>query len=191
VCGRYILCRNAAEAERDRTERQAIVTGLAKQLARGDKALIGNSAYRRYLRRTASGDGKRSPAFEIDPGKLAEEAPFDGVFVLRTNARVTPLQAVLRYRDLLPVEDLFRRAKAILRTRPIYHSSDAAIRDHVFLLVSRPDAAKGAGRSVSAPRRRHKDGKRITTRTAVTGQIGSVFQAAGIALPPNLREQAA
>jgi transposase len=44
--------------------------------------------------------------------------------VLRTNARVTPLQAVLRYRDLLQVEDLFRRAKAILRTRPIYHSSD-------------------------------------------------------------------
>jgi hypothetical protein len=50
-----------------------------------------------------------------------------------TNARVTLLQAVLRYRDLLlQVEDLFRRAKAILRTRPIYHSSDAAIRGHVF-----------------------------------------------------------
>jgi hypothetical protein len=45
---------------------------------------------------------------------LAEEARLDGVFVLRTNARVTPLQAVLRYRDLLQVEDLFRRAKAIL-----------------------------------------------------------------------------
>jgi hypothetical protein len=36
-----------------------------------------------------------------------------------------------------------------------------------------------------------KDGKRITTRTAVAGQVGSVFQAAGIALPPNLHEQAA
>jgi hypothetical protein len=80
----------------------------------------------------SSGDGKPGPAFESDPGKLAEEARFDGIFVLRTNARVTPLQAVLRYRDLLQVEDLFRRAKAILRTRPIYHSSDAAIRGHVF-----------------------------------------------------------
>ena len=47
-----VLCRNQAEAERERDERQAIVGGLAKQLARGDKALIGNSAYRRYLRRT-------------------------------------------------------------------------------------------------------------------------------------------
>src|SRR5262245_53904249 len=130
---RYILCRNEAEAERERNKRQAIVAGLSKQLGRGDKALIGNSAYRRYLpARAPSGDGKPGPAFEIDPGKLAEEARFDGVFVLRTNTRVTPLQAVLRYRDLLQVEDLFRRAKANLRTRPIYHSSDAAIRGHVF-----------------------------------------------------------
>ena len=51
---------------------------------------------------------------------------------MRTNAKVTPLQAVLRYRDLLLVEDLFRRTKAIMRTRPIFHSSDAAIRGHVF-----------------------------------------------------------
>jgi len=51
---------------------------------------------------------------------------------LRTNAKITPLQAVLRYRDLLQVEDLFRRTKAIMRTRPIFHSSDAAIRGHVF-----------------------------------------------------------
>src|SRR3954452_8852733 len=71
-------------------------------------------------------------AFEIDPGKLAEEARYDGLFVLRTNARISPLQAVLRYRDLIQVEQLFRTAKALMRTRPIYHSSDAAIRGHVF-----------------------------------------------------------
>ena len=36
-----------------------------------------------------------------------------------------------------------------------------------------------------------KHGKAITARTAVAGQVGSVFQAAGIALPPNLHERAA
>ncbi len=36
-----------------------------------------------------------------------------------------------------------------------------------------------------------KDGKRITTRTAVTGDVGRVFQAAGIALTPNMRDHAA
>jgi transposase len=205
---RYILCRNEAEAERERNERQAIVAGLAKQLARGDKALIGNSAYRRYLRRTPTETGKPGPAFEIDAGKLAEEARYDGVFVLRTNARVTPLQAVLRDRDLLQVEDLFRRAKAILRTRPIYHSSDAAIRGHVFcsflalmlqkeltdlchsrgLVVEWADLLRDLDRLQEATI--EKDGKRITTRTAVAGQVGRVFQAAGIALPPNLHEYA-
>ena len=83
----------------------------------------------RYLRKASA---RGASSFEIDAGKLAEEARFDGIFVLRTNAKVTPLQAVLRYRDLLQVEDLFRRTKAIMRTRPIFHSSDAAIRGHVF-----------------------------------------------------------
>ena len=47
-------------------------------------------------------------AFAIDIGKVAEEARYDGLFVLRTNARITPLQAVLRDRDLIQVEQLFR-----------------------------------------------------------------------------------
>ena len=49
-------------------------------MKKGDKALIGNSAYRRYLRKVSDKD-KRS--FAIDAGKLAEEARFDGVFVPR------------------------------------------------------------------------------------------------------------
>ena len=137
---RYIVCRNEAEAEKDRKDREAIVAALDAQLKKGDKALIGNSAYRRYLRKSVGTKDKTKGkdkdkgdrAFEIDAGKLAEEARFDGIFVLRTNANVTPLQAVLRYRDLLQVENLFLRTKAIMRTRPIFHSSDAAIRGHVF-----------------------------------------------------------
>ena len=36
-----------------------------------------------------------------------------------------------------------------------------------------------------------KDGKRVATRTHVEGQVGRVFQAAGIALPANWREHPA
>src|SRR3954451_1728667 len=85
---RYIVCRNEAEAKKDAADRQAVVAALEEQLKRGDKALIGNAGYRRYLRRT----GKK--AFEIvlrqaqDEGKLAEEARYDGIFVLRTNTRI-------------------------------------------------------------------------------------------------------
>ena len=201
---RYIVCRNEAEAEKDRADRQAVVDGLQRRLAGGEKALIGNRAYRRYLRRTGAGK-----AFEVDAGKLADEARFDGISVLRTNARMTPLNAVLRYRELLQVEDLFRRAKAQLRTRPIYHSRDAAIRGHVFcsflalvLQKELADRCRAAGVSVEwddlirdldrlQEATIEKDGKRVTTRTHVTGQVGKIFQAAGVALPPNSRERPA
>jgi len=203
---RFIVCRNEAEAEKDRADRQAIVGGLEKQLEKGDKALIGNSAYRRYLRRVRDADGPKGPAFEIDAGKLADEARYDGIFVLRTNARITPLQAVLRYRDLLQVEDLFRQAKAALRTRPIYHSSDAAIRGHVFCsflaLVLRKelqDRCRVAGfrpewgdvlRDLDRLQdvEIDQDGKHVILRTPATGVAGRLFQAARVALPPNVRD---
>jgi DDE family transposase len=199
---RYVVCRNEAEANKDAACRAAVLEGLERQLKRGDKALIGNSAYRRFLRPTAG------RAFAIDAGKVADEARFDGIFVLRTNARVTPLQAVLRYRDLLHVEDLFRTAKALLRTRPIYHASDAAIRGHVFCsflaLVLRKeleDRCRAAGlhpewgdvlRDLDRLQEVElaKNGKRLILRTPVTGIAGKLFQAARIALPPNIREPA-
>jgi hypothetical protein len=94
-----------------------MIVRLAKQLARDDKALIDNSAYRRRLRLTPGTSGNPGPAVEIDPGKLTTEARYDGLFVLRRTPRITPMQAVRRYRDLLHVEDLFRRASS--RPRPL------------------------------------------------------------------------
>jgi hypothetical protein len=200
---RYIVCRNEAEAKKDAADRQAVVAALEEQLKRGDKALIGNAGYRRYLRRT----GKK--AFEIDIGKLAEEARYDGIFVLRTNTRITPLQAVLRYRDLIRVEQLFRTAKSLMRTRPIYHSSDAAIRGHVFCsflaLVLRKeldercrqagwrpewgDVLRGLDRLQEVAIT--KESRQMTLRTPATGVIGPLFKAARIALPPNVRDASA
>ena len=200
---RYIVCRNEAEAAKDAADRQAIVTALDQQLKRGDKALIGNSAYRRYLRTTSD---RRS--FEIDAGKLADEARYDGLFVLRTNARLTPLQAVLRYRDLIQVEALFRTAKALMRTRPIYHASDAAIRGHVFCsflaLVLRKELDERCRTAGFRPEwgdvlrdldrlqdvEISKDGQRMVLRTPATGVIGPLFKAARVALPHNVRDTA-
>ena len=200
---RYIVCRNEAEAEKDAADRAAIIAALDQQLKRGDKALIGNSAYRRYLRATAK------KAFEIDIGKVAEEARYDGLFVLRTNARITPLQAVLRYRDLIQVEQLFRTAKALMRTRPIYHSSDAAIRGHVFCsflaLILRKELDERCRAAGFRPEWSDvlrdldrlqevaisKDGRQMTLRTPATGVIGPLFKAARMALPPNVRDAGA
>ena len=203
---RYIVCRNEAEAEKDRKDREAIVAALDAQLKKGDKALIGNSAYRRYLRKTP--EMKHRPAFEIDPGKLAQEARFDGIFVLRTNAKITPLQAVLRYRDLLKVENLFLQTKAVMRTRPIFHSSDAAIRGHVFcsflaLAMQKclEDLSREAGivpewktllrdlDRLQHVRIRHR-GNDWLVRTDVSKPIADLFRHAHIALPPRARQMA-
>jgi hypothetical protein len=148
-------------------------------------------------------------AFEIDIGKVAEEARYDGLFVLRTNARITPLQAVLRYRDLIQVEQLFRTAKALMRTRPIYHSSDAAIRGHVFCsflaLILRKELDERCRAAGFRPEwgdvlrdldrlqevAISKDGRQMTLRTPATGVIGPLFKAARMALPPNVRDAGA
>ena len=123
---------------------------------------------------------------------------------------MTPLNAVLRYRELLLVEDLFGRAKVQLRTRadlPLLRRGDPGPR---LLLLPGAGAAEGAGRPLPIPTRSasngddlirdldrlqeatiEKDGKRVITRTYVEGQVGRVFQADGVALPPNWREQPA
>jgi hypothetical protein len=129
--------------------------------------------------------------------------------VLRTNARVTPLQAMLRYRELLEVETLFRKTKSVLRTRPIYHSSDAAIRGHVFCsflaLVLQKELFERCRAAGFTPEwddvlrdldrlqvvTLAKEGQRIRLRTPTTGTAGPLFKAAGIALPPNIRDTAA
>jgi transposase len=204
---RYIVCRNEAEAKKDREDRQAVIQALDAQLKKGEKTLIGNSAYRRYLRRAAAGDQEAKAAFEIDAGKLADEARFDGIFVLRVpcQARITPLQAVLRYRDLLQVEELFRSAKSLLKTRPVYHSSDAAIRGHVFCsflaLILRKELQARCDKADIKPEWHdvlrdldrlqevtiEQDGETITLRTPTQGTTGLLFKAAGVALPKNIR----
>ena len=43
---RYIVCRNYQEAAKDAADGASIVTALECQLAKGDKALVGNTGFR-------------------------------------------------------------------------------------------------------------------------------------------------
>ena len=200
---RYIVCRNLAEAEAAARTRADVVASLRAKLKQGDKSLVGNSAYRRYLK---TPDQQR---FTIDEARVAEEARYDGLYVLRTNTRLHPLNAMLRYRDLLVVEQLFRTETALLQTRPIYHQSDEAIRGHLFcsflalvLAKELEDRLAAAGlkpewRELLADLDRlqeievEQDGKRFILRSPITGVTGKAFQAVGVALPPNIRNAGA
>ena len=196
---RYIVCRNRAEAEQDAAARDTIVAKLRQALRRGDKALVGNAGYRRFLKTPEVG-------FAIDDKRVAEDARFDGVFVLRTNTSLDPLQAMLRYRELQGVEQLFRSAKSLLATRPIFHKCDATIRGHVFCsflaLVLRKQLQDRLAAAGLVPEwadvlrdldrlqevEVEQDGKRFVLRTPVTGCAGKLFQTLGVALPPNIRD---
>jgi hypothetical protein len=199
---RYIVCRNRQEAEKDAADRAAIVAALERQLAKGDKALVGNTGFRRYLK-TISDEH-----FAIDPDKVEEEKKFDGIFVLRTNTDLNPLEAMLCYKQLWTVEQTFRTAKHLLSTRPIFHKLDETIRGHVFcsflalvLKKALEDRISALGRSGSWPQiiadldsltetEIEHDGKRFVVRSAPRPAASLAIRAVGIALPPTVRQVA-
>src|SRR5215831_4954554 len=197
---RYVVCVNEEQVEHDRAARAAIVANLREQLQRGDKSLVGNKGYRRFLK--VEGEGH----FVVDEAKLEQEARYDGTWVLRTNTELSAAEVALQYKKLWMVEQWFRSCKALLETRPIYHHGDATIRGHVFgsflallLRYELQSRLKAKGRAfawaevlgdlerVQQVEVEHQ-GKRFRLRSQLTGTAGRVFQAAGVAVPPTVQQ---
>jgi transposase len=104
------------------------------------------------------------------------------------------------------VEQVFRDVKSVLETRPVYHQRDENIRGHVFCsflaLVLRKELdrrlAEAGHHFEWADIKRdlkaleevaiNDNGKSLLLRTECTGTCGRVFQAAGVAVPPTIRE---
>ncbi len=194
---RYVVCYNPEQARKDAADRCRIVEALRATLKQGDKALVGNKGFRKYLRV----EGKH---FEVDEAKLKEESRYDGLWLLRTNTALAVAQVALRYKELWMVERLFRDAKTLLKTRPIFHKRDETIRGHVFctflalvLLKELDRSLRVAGldlehnevmRDLKALQRMRieDEGKVFWLRSQVQGCCAKVFNAAGVALPPLL-----
>ena len=199
---RYVVCLNEEQRRKDAADRHAIVEHLREQLKRGDKDLIGNKGYRKYLQVS------KEEHFTIDQEKIQEEALYDGKWVLQTNLADEPEIIALAYKELWMVEDLFRTMKSVLETRPIYHKRDETIRGHVFcsflaLLLRRAleqrleekgeswewaEILRGLDNLQEVEAR--FQGKRFVLRSQVLGQAHKAFMAAGVALPPTLRDKA-
>ncbi|HEX7508653.1 MAG TPA: IS1634 family transposase, partial [Polyangia bacterium] len=192
---RYVVCLNEEQRRKDAADREAIVEQLREHLKRGDKDLIGNKGYRKYVQAASE------KHFSIDEAKIKEEARYDGKWVLRTNLGDEPEIIALAYKELWMVEDMFRTMKSILETRPIYHKRDETIRGHVFcsflaLLLKREleQRLKEKGETWEwAEILRGLDnlqevealfqGKRFVLRSQVLGQAHKALMAAGVALP--------
>jgi Transposase DDE domain len=197
---RYVVCINPEQVEHDRQQRETIVAALREQLRQGDKSLVGNKGYRRYLQ--VEGEGH----FAIDQTKIAAEARYDGTWVLRTNTELPTAEVALQYKKLWMVEQWFRTCKSLLDTRPIFHHCDATIRGHVFCsflaLVLRQElqarlAARGFRlewadimRDLERVQSVHvsQDFKHYLLRSELENTAGRVFQSVGVAVPPAVQE---
>jgi hypothetical protein len=197
---RYVVCVNPEQVEHDRRQRAEIVNALREQLRQGDKSLVGNKGYRRYLK--VEGDSH----FVIDEAKLADEARYDGTWVLRTNTELSTAEVALQYKKLWMVEQWFRSCKSLLETRPIFHRRDETIRGHVFCsflaLVLRQElqarlAARGfrfewadVMRDLERVHAVHvaQGSKHYLLRSELENTAGRVFQSVGVAVPPTVQE---
>lgn len=195
---RYVVCHNELQAQKDAVDRNAIVESLKQKLKGGDKELIGNKGYRRYVRT----QGHR---FLIDEDKVRSEARYDGKWVLRTNTTLPTEEVALKYKQLWMVEQLFRTTKSILETRPIYHKCDETIRGHVFCsflaLVLKTEIFERLEkkektlewgdicRDLEALQETEVDlqGETYFLRSPLKGTCYKVLQAAGVAVPPSVR----
>jgi len=199
---RYVVCVNEDEVKKDSADREAIVAGLREQLHRGDKSLVGNKGYRRFLK--VEGPGH----FAIDEAKIAEEARYDGTWVLRTSTDLPTAEVALQFKRLWLVEQWFRACKTLLQTRPIYHQRDATIRGHVFCsflalllryelqarLAARGRAPEWADVRADLERLQYveveQESKRFRLRTQLQGTCSQVFRAVGVAIPPTVQQLA-
>jgi hypothetical protein len=197
----YVVCVNVEQVAADRLKREQIVQSLREQLRKGDKTLVGNKGYQRYLK--VEGDSH----FAIDEAKLQDEAIYDGTWVLRTKyTELSPADTALQYKKLWTVEHWFRDSKTLLATRPIFHHRDETIRGHVFCsflaLVLRQELqarlqARGhhfewADVMRDLERVQYVEvaqgGKHYLLRSELQGTAGRVFQSAGVAVPPTVQE---
>ena len=87
------------ERRKDAHDRATILEALREQLRRGDKSLIGNKGYRRFLKIEGGGH------FTIDDKQVAQEESYDGLFVLRTDTEHDTETVARVYKMLWMVED--------------------------------------------------------------------------------------
>jgi transposase len=197
---RYIVCLNEEERRKDEHDREAIVAHLKEQLRQGDKSLVGNKGYRRYLKVEGGSH------FALDEKQIKAEARYDGLWVLRTNTVYNAETVAHVYKNLWTVEDIFRTTKSILETRPIYHKRDETIRGHVFCsflaLVLKQElerrmkqadlqcqwAEVTRGLDQLQQVEANFQGRRFLFRSQLQAQASGAIRAVGVALPPTLQE---
>jgi hypothetical protein len=192
---RYVVCKNAIEARKDATAREALIDKLERTLGEhGPKAVVGNRGFSRFLK-------IQRGAVTIDRKAIQADARLDGKFVLTTNTDLPTAEVATTYKSLWRVERTFREEKSTLEVRPIFHHRDDTSIGHIvacFLAlrlevdlqrrldergidVSWPDLMRDLAQVQAVTV--ELDGQRYRLRTDLVGAAHHAFAAAGLRPP--------
>jgi hypothetical protein len=137
--GRFIICYNPDQAERDAAVRARLTAQLEEAIAGTDAltdaergriegSLAARPGLKRFLRVTPGG------LLRLDKAKTAAEENLDGKYLLRcSDPHMTTEDIALGYKQLLEVERGWRDMKQVIDLRPVYHRREDRIRAHVIL----------------------------------------------------------
>ena len=123
---KYVICFNPEEAKKDKAVRGKIITELELSSNQSIKKYIKHKLKKRFI----SSDKSK---ITINRKKIKQEEKFDGLFVIETNTDLSKEEVVMRYKDLILVENAFRHLKSTLSIRPVYHKTTENIEGHVFI----------------------------------------------------------
>jgi Transposase DDE domain len=204
---RFCVWHNPEVARRDQAVRANLVAHLESRVGGSDTwtkqrrdELVGElrttPALYRLLRRTK--DGK----LRIDRGRVADEARYDGKFLLRSDDdSLSPSDLALGYKQLSQVERGWRDLKGALALRPVFHHREDRIRAHVqlcwlaLLLVRTIENACGdTWRNVRNELQRmhlvtyEASEGRVVQRTATTPGQRQIFAALDVAEPAQFQD---
>lgn len=138
---RFCVCYNPEVGARDRRVRENLVAYVESRIA-------GSDAWSRRRRDELVGELRNTPALyrlvrrtprgklRIDKTAIANQARFDGKFLLRTSDdMLSTTDLALAYKQLYEVERGWRDLKAAtaIRLRPVFHYREDRIRAHIQL----------------------------------------------------------
>jgi len=148
---RRIICINPERAKEDKEKRELIMQELEGELtALKEKVEAGKTKKQKVIVASAEKiltkkHGKRYFNYEVGKGKfefyrneknIEYEEKIDGKFMIKTTEKTLSLkEIVMRYKDLMNIEKMFRDLKDFIEVAPVYHQVNRRVRAHIFVCV--------------------------------------------------------
>lgn len=202
---RYVLVRNPLQVERDREQREQILTRISTELETLPNGgcdhpkkvceLLAHPTLGRYLTRDRRG------RLVVDRAKVRSEERLDGKYLIVTSDdELSSEDVALGYKQLVEVERAWRTLKTDLDLRPMYHRKARRIEAHVLLcwlallMVRLIERACGASwvKVRQEMDRLHRgvfetDSGQFVQRTELTNLQKHYLKALGVAPPPRFQ----